>query len=976
MNPRRLGLTLALICLLSLNGTSPSTASAVENHDAMKNVQSGRMLPTKTAESAYFGSSLSIDGDTAIVGAYESNSVHIYYRNQGGTDTWGAVKSLFGLGGLQFESFGFSVAMSGDIAVVGAPDGERVHVFYRNQGGANNWGKAKTIQQAFYPPGSFGLAVSLSGDTLVVGAPLVNKVYVFQRNQGGADNWGQVKVIQAADRADHDYFGASVSIRGDIVAVGAVSADISGKTDQGAAYVFNRNQGGANQWGQVKKIVAADGAAGDSFGNVSNYADKIVVGAWYATVNGKARQGAAYVFYRDRGGANNWGQVKKIIAADGAAQDYLGNVSIYGDTIAIGAQGADVGGNANQGAAYVFLRNQGGADSWGQMRKITASDGASGDHFGRLQVNGNTLIVGVPNGEAAYVFYRDRGGLNNWGQVKKLFMPDSTPPTNPTSLTSPSHAVNAWSKDTTVDVTWSGASDTGSGLDGYSILWDKAASTVPDAIKDVEETVSARTGPALTNGSWYFHIRAVDNAGNWAAGAAHLGPFKIDTLAPTNPTHLTSPSHTVNMWSNDDTIAVAWSGAADTGGSGVDGYSVLWDTSGTGVPDAGKDLEETASSTTSSALPSGNWYFHIRAIDNAGNTAAGAAHLGPFKIDATAPESTASSPAFALAPFVVQWFGTDAHTGITNYNVWVRDGPVGDWMQWLTATASVSATFTSGLTGHAYYFRSQARDMVGNLETDLPPDGDTHTTVAAYQVTGAVLNNRHQPIFNAAVTVDPPVLNVARTDGRGNYTAYFAASGTYSLTAAREGFGPLPPQMNLAFSDDATASDCVLPPANDAMLNGGFESGDLSGWTSDPAVTATVEMSAAHTGGYGLRLESSGSGSLDFEPSITQTVAISSGWSQPTLSWLYQVTQANSGDALVVVASSESTVLTTTLPITPGAWLHDWVDLSAFSGQTITLRFGFQTQAVSQELALDEVSVGDSLTGAYNVYLPLVMRSP
>jgi hypothetical protein len=955
---------LALICLLSLNSASPSTAYAVENHDPMKPVQTD----------PYFGSSLSIDGDTAIVGAPGINSAYVFYRNRGGTDAWGAMKDLWGFG----DWVDCSVSGSGDIAVVGVPASDEAYIFYRNQGGANNWGRVRIIQGV----GEFGRAVSISGDMIVVGAREAivggkrqGAAYIFQRNQGGADKWGLVKQIIAADGVIDDWFGYSVSISGDIVVVGAISA-IDGKANQGAAYVFYRNQGGANQWGQVKKIVAADGAAGDFFGNVSNSADKIVVGAWYATVSGKARQGAAYVFYRDRGGANNWGQVKKIIAADGAAQDYLGNVSIYGDTIAIGAQGADVGGNANQGAAYVFLRNQGGADSWGQMRKITASDGASGDHFGRLQVNGNTLIVGVPNGEAAYVFYRDRGGLNNWGQVKKLFMPDSTPPTNPTSLTSPSHAVNAWSKDTTVDVTWSGASDTGSGLDGYSILWDKAASTVPDAIKDVEETVSARTGPALTNGSWYFHIRAVDNAGNWAAGAAHLGPFKIDTLAPTNPTHLTSPSHTVNMWSNDDTIAVAWSGAADTGGSGVDGYSVLWDTSGTGVPDAGKDLEETASSTTSSALPSGNWYFHIRAIDNAGNTAAGAAHLGPFKIDATAPESTASSPAFALAPFVVQWFGTDAHTGITNYNVWVRDGPVGDWMQWLTATASVSATFTSGLTGHAYYFRSQARDMVGNLETDLPPDGDTHTTVAAYQVTGAVLNNRHQPIFNAAVTVDPPALNVARTDGRGNYTAYFAASGTYSLTAAREGFGPLPPQMNLAFSDDATASDCVLPPANDAMLNGGFESGDLSGWTSDPAVTATVEMSAAHTGGYGLRLESSGSGSLDFEPSITQTVAISSGWSQPTLSWLYQVTQANSGDALVVVASSESTVLTTTLPITPGAWLHDWVDLSAFSGQTITLRFGFQTQAVSQELALDEVSVGDSLTGAYNVYLPLVMRSP
>jgi hypothetical protein len=682
-----------------------------------------------------------------------------------------------------------------------------------------------------------------------------------------------VKQITASDGAAGDWFGCCLSLSGDIAVV-ASAADIGGKIDQGAAYVFYRNRGGTNQWGQVRKIVVADGVANDDFGDgVSIDGDQIVVGAPGADVHGNSNQGAAYVFYRNRGGADHWGQIRKLVASDGAAHDVFGTwraVSVYQDTTAVGARGANVGGHVSQGAAYLFYRDQGGTDNWGQARKLTAFDGVTGSTFGNLQISGNTIVVGTWNAEAAYIFNRDQGGTNHWGLVKKLLIPDFMPPTNPTNLSSPSHAVNVWSNDNTVDVMWSGADDVESGLDGYSVLWDTAASTVPDTGKDIGD-ISLLTSPPLADGSWYFHIRAVDKVGHWTAGAAHLGPFKIDT---------------------------------------------------------------------------------------------------------SSPNSRVFAPEFATGPVEVRWIGSDTLSGIASYDVWVRDGLAGTWTQWLIGTIAVNGTYTGITAGHTYYFRSQARDMVGNLEIDLPPDGDTHTTVAAYQVTGAVLNNRHQPIFNATVTVDPPALNVARTDGRGNYTAYFAASGTYSLTAAREGFGPLPPQMNLAFSDDATASDCVLPPANDAMLNGGFESGDLSGWTSDPAVTATVEMSAAHTGGYGLRLESSGSGSLDFEPSITQTVAISSGWSQPTLSWLYQVTQANSGDALVVVASSESTVLTTTLPITPGAWLHDWVDLSAFSGQTITLRFGFQTQAVSQELALDEVSVGDSLTGAYNVYLPLVMRSP
>jgi hypothetical protein len=431
----------------------------------------------------------------------------------------------------------------------------------------------------------------------------------------------------------------------------------------------------------------------------------------------------------------------------------------------------------------------------------------------------------------------------------------------------------------------------------------------------------------------------------------------------------------VNVWSNDNTVDVTWTAGTDHE-TGVDGYSILWNKAASTVPDAIKDVEETTYITTSPALTNGDWYFHIRAVDNAGNWAVGAAHLGPFKIDTLLPTSAAFAPEFATAPFEVRWGGSDTGSGIASYDIWVRDGLAGTWTPWLAGTSAVNGTYTDVTAGHTYYFRSQARDAAGNLETDLPPDGDTHTAVAAYQVTGAVLTNRHQPIFNATVTVDPPVLNVAQTDGRGSYTLYFAASGTYSLTAARDGFGSLPPQMNLSFSGDATASDFVLPPTDDALTNGGFETGDLSGWTSAPALTATVELTAAHTGGYGLRLESSGSGGLDFESSITQSVVISSAWSRPTLSWLYQVTQANPDDALLVVASSEDTVLATTLPITPSEWLHEWVDLSVFDGQTVTLQFGFQTQAAGQELALDEVSVGESIVGVYNIYLPLVMRGP
>ncbi len=108
---------------------------------------------------------------------------------------------------------------------------------------------------------------------------------------------------------------------------------------------------------------------------------------------------------------------------------------------------------------------------------------------------------------------------------------DVTLPTDP-SVNSTSHTPNAPSNDPTVDVTWSGASDGGgSGIDGYSFEWTSSPTTLPDQMKDVEESAAGTTSPPLADGSHWFHLRTRDNGGNWTS-TAHLGPFLIDTGAP------------------------------------------------------------------------------------------------------------------------------------------------------------------------------------------------------------------------------------------------------------------------------------------------------------------------------------------------------------------------------------------------------------------------------------------------------------
>ncbi len=144
--------------------------------------------------------------------------------------------------------------------------------------------------------------MSISGDTVVVGARLDDdagidsgSAYIFGRNEGGADNWGQVAKLTASDAAGGDMFGFSVSISGDIVIVGARGTDDAG-FGSGSAYVFGRNEGGSDNWGQVKKLTASDAAAGDVFGfSVSISGDTVIVGARLDDDAGN-ESGSAYIF--------------------------------------------------------------------------------------------------------------------------------------------------------------------------------------------------------------------------------------------------------------------------------------------------------------------------------------------------------------------------------------------------------------------------------------------------------------------------------------------------------------------------------------------------------------------------------------------------------------------------------------------------------------------------------------------------------
>ena len=415
------------------------------------------MTSADTAAGDGFGAALAADGDAIVVGAPQRDSgvnadqgrAYVFAKR---FDDWPARGQAVASDGAANDQFGTAVAAWGDVMVVGAPyrhngstaDQGAAYVFARDARGTNAWGEvARLLAADGTTNDQFGFSVAAWGDVVAVGAPYhavgtnaaQGAAYVFERDAGGTNAWGQVAELSAMDGGLSDHFGWSVGANGDVVVVGAPDHNRSNYLDQGAAYVFERDAGGTNAWGQVGKLVASDGLDVDRFGwSVAAAGDVIAVGAEADNVGTNNDQGSAYVFARQAGGADTWGEVRHLVASDGAAADLFGySVAVAGDVLVVGAAGDDVGGKANQGSAYVYERDAGGAGNWGEVRKLLAPDGAPSDLFGyAVAAAGDGAVVGAryhnistnSHQGSAYVFARRAGGIEAWSMVRELVASD------------------------------------------------------------------------------------------------------------------------------------------------------------------------------------------------------------------------------------------------------------------------------------------------------------------------------------------------------------------------------------------------------------------------------------------------------------------------------------------------------------------------------------------------------------------------
>jgi hypothetical protein len=356
-----------------------------------------KIVASDAAISDWFGHSVAIDGDYAIVGAHfnddgvrsATGSAYIFRRT--GTHTWDTGTKIVASDAAANDFFGFSVAIDGDYAIVGAygnDDGGSgsgsAYIFHRT--GTNEWDMGTKIVASDAGGGdNFGYSVGISGDYAIVGAysndhggGSPGSAYIFHRT----NTWDTGTKIVASDAADGDFFGFSVAIDGDYAIVGATLNDDA----SGSAYIFHRT----NTWDTGTKIVASDAADDDQFGySVGISGDYAIVGG-VLNDDGGGNSGSAYIFHR----TNTWDTGTKIVASDADAGDLFGySVGISGDYAIVGAYTNDDGGS-NSGSAYIFHRT--GTHTWDTGTKIVASDAADGDQFGRaVGISGDYAIVGA-----------------------------------------------------------------------------------------------------------------------------------------------------------------------------------------------------------------------------------------------------------------------------------------------------------------------------------------------------------------------------------------------------------------------------------------------------------------------------------------------------------------------------------------------------------------------------------------------------
>lgn len=358
------------------------------------------------AQSDYrFGNNIIIEGDRAFIAAtggnqsvsylmsgavysyHVSGAVYIYERDP--DENWSFQAKLTPDDSTNSDAFGSSIAVSGNILLIGASGGDGLnpysgaaYAFVRNDDGS--WTQeAKLIAGDGNSNDNFGISISLSGNTALIGASRPGVVYVYSRDNNG--NWTQQEKLMPNNTQNGEGFGKSISISGDTALIGAYSSS-GNQPNSGAAYIFNLDVNGS--WKQQAKLIASDGVSNDGFGySVSLFGETAIIGASSAQGN-RINSGAAYIYTRNT--AESWQELSKLYPIDGESYDDFGaDVSLFGNLALVSAPQDEMG------TTYVYSNDVNG--NWSLQGKLRAYKNKWKNHFGSsVAISNNTILSGAP----------------------------------------------------------------------------------------------------------------------------------------------------------------------------------------------------------------------------------------------------------------------------------------------------------------------------------------------------------------------------------------------------------------------------------------------------------------------------------------------------------------------------------------------------------------------------------------------------
>jgi LPXTG-site transpeptidase (sortase) family protein len=435
---------LLMALALALTSTASTSLAAASNLPTLGVVQQWSLSAPQAGYQDQFGYAVAIDGNTAVIGArnadpdlssgpiQDTGAAYVYTYNG---KAWLLEATLTPKDAQAGDTFGVAVAISGSTILVGATgvaledpndtnkdikDAGAAYIFTRSGGSWVQQAKLTAADSA--KDDTFGSAVAIYQNTAVVAAPTKNlpplmevgAVYVFKN--GGGKEWGQQAKLLPSDPFLGDYFGSSVAIYGNRIAIGAIQNNPIGKSGPGKAYIFKRD---GQVWRAETMLKADSGRSGDSFGNsIALYNDTLVVGALHADPNlGAGRvtnAGMAYVFQRS---GSDWEESATLNAIDSQYFDHFGqSVDIYSNVIVVGADGATQAGNSKSGAVYVFQKEKG---AWNLQTRAVTDPTSEGDLFGRsVAISRDWFAAGASGRNPGAITGAGEAFLNRLGTVQ------------------------------------------------------------------------------------------------------------------------------------------------------------------------------------------------------------------------------------------------------------------------------------------------------------------------------------------------------------------------------------------------------------------------------------------------------------------------------------------------------------------------------------------------------------------------------